>query len=114
MPLYDDGDYSIFRTRISALFASSGYTLKSLSDKLGITDATLSRYTTGNHVPDMRYIIRIADFFGVSIDWLIGFHTESTDVIPKEMRELVDLYSRASKDDRAVINAVLQKYREEK
>ena len=114
MPFHDVHDFTVFRTRLSVLIASSGYTLRALSDKIGITDATLSRYSRGNHIPDIRYVIRMAEFFGVSIDWLLGFHTENSDVIQKEMLDLIDLYSKSSKEDRAVINAVLQKCKEDK
>lgn len=114
MPKFDDRNYTVFRTRLAALIESHGYSLKGLSPEIGITDVTLSRYMTGSRTPELPYIIRIAEFFGVSVDWLIGFNGERYDVIPEDIQELIHLYSLASKDDRLVVKAVLQKYKEVK
>ena len=114
MPKFSDRNYAVFRTRLAALVASHGYTLKALSEDIGITDVTLSRYMTGHRTPDLPYIIKIAEFFGVSIDWLIGFSGERYDAIPEDIQELIHLYSMASNDDRLVVRAVLQKYKEAK
>jgi len=38
----------------------------------GIDQKTLSNYETGKTAPDMYSLIRLADFFNVSIDYLVG------------------------------------------
>ena len=38
----------------------------------GIDQRTLSNYETGKTAPDMCSLIRLADFFGVSLDYLTG------------------------------------------
>lgn len=38
----------------------------------GIDQKTLSNYETGKTNPDSYALIRLADFFGVSIDYLVG------------------------------------------
>lgn len=38
----------------------------------GIDQKTLSNYETGKTQPDMYSLIRLADFFHVSIDYLVG------------------------------------------
>ena len=55
-------------------------------------------------------IIKIAHYFNVSIDWLLGFNGDKFDIMPQEVQDVATRYSLASPDDRKVIQAVLQKY----
>lgn len=41
----------------------------------GIDQKTLSNYETGKTNPDSIALIRLADFFGVSVDYLLGYST---------------------------------------
>ena len=43
-----------------------------LANAVGIDQRTISNYETGKTNPDSEALIRIADFFGVSIDYLVG------------------------------------------
>ena len=42
-----------------------------LAEVTGIDQRTISNYETGKTVPDAYALIRLADFFGVSIDYLL-------------------------------------------
>ena len=91
---------------------SRGYSSnKSLSDDLCVPAATISRWRTGDRAPDLEYVIRISEFFGVSIDWLLGFEQDRYSSLPADRQELLRLYALASDDDRSVIKAVLAKYK---
>ena len=50
-----------------------------------IDQRTLSNYETGKTNPDSSALIRLADFFDVSIDYLVGrsdmMHNDTADVI---------------------------------
>lgn len=43
----------------------------SLAMKLNLTQNSISRYETGEREPDLNTLIRIADYFNVSIDYLL-------------------------------------------
>ena len=43
-----------------------------LAEKTGIDQRTISNYETGKTLPDSDALIKLADFFGVSIDYLVG------------------------------------------
>ena len=43
-----------------------------VANATGIDQRTLSNYETGKTNPDSYALIRLADFFGVSIDYLVG------------------------------------------
>ena len=49
-----------------------------VSEKIGIDQRTLSNYENGKTNPDSFAIIKLADFFGVSTDYLLGHDTEYT------------------------------------
>ena len=45
---------------------------KELAALLNISDSTVSNYENGVHCPDPATLCRLADFFGVSADYLLG------------------------------------------
>lgn len=104
-------DYSIFQTRLKQLMDSRGLNNKSLADDVNITTAALSRYLTGHRTPDLKYVVKLSEYFGVSIDWLLGINDDRYEVLPQEIQEIAYLYSLADSDDRKVVQAVLNKYK---
>ena len=57
----------------------------------GIDQKTLSNYETGRTNPDSGAIVRLAAFFGVSCDYLLGVSERSIrdqEDIVKELREI--------------------------
>lgn len=48
-----------------------GLTQEELADKLGMTQAAISRFETGGRKPDVDDLIAIAKFFGCKVDDLI-------------------------------------------
>ena len=103
-------DYSILKYRINDLFNGRGLSIRGLAADLGISTPTLSRYLSGDRAPDLPYLLRIADYFHVSIDWLLGIE-DGREAIMDDMHEVAHLYSIASMDDRNIVHAVLDKYR---
>ena len=51
-----------------------------LSKKLNVTSQALSQYELGKRIPDAEMIIRIADFFDVSVDYLLDRTNERITV----------------------------------
>lgn len=105
-------DYRIFRENLRQLVTGSGKTIQDLAAELDMSTPTLSRYLTGKRTPDLPYVVRISEYFNISIDWLLGLNGEKFDVMPPEIQEVAALYAVATKDDRRVVQAVLGKYKE--
>lgn len=62
-------------------------TQKALADYLGVRPQTVSYYCTGESLPNCEQLLRIADFFGVTCDFLMtGRRTEN-----KPVREMLGL-----------------------
>lgn len=66
-----------FEDRLKALRGSRS--VNSVSKEIGINPQTLGRYEKGERVPDIINAKLIADYYGVSIDWLIGVDTTGTN-----------------------------------
>lgn len=59
-----------------------------MAEATGIDQRTLSNYETGKTSPDSFALIKLANFFGVSIDYLVG-RTDMPKSTPEELiREL--------------------------
>lgn len=57
---------------LKKLRESKGLSQLQLALKLGLNQNTVSRYENGQREADYQTLIMFADFFGVSIDYLIG------------------------------------------
>ena len=62
--------------RLKELRKKKGISQLRLATDLHTTQNTISRYETGEREPGIDELIKIADYFNVSVDYLIG-RTES-------------------------------------
>ncbi|NMB96041.1 MAG: helix-turn-helix transcriptional regulator [Clostridiaceae bacterium] len=73
---YDSPFPKRFRALTEGKVLSSSYTQKisqkELAEKLNLTRQTIGRYADGTTQPNITALQKIADFFQVSCDWLIG------------------------------------------
>lgn len=61
-----------FGERLRFLRNEQQYSLRELAIKLGISHSALGKYERGERQPDFKTLEIIADYFNVSIDWLLG------------------------------------------
>jgi transcriptional regulator with XRE-family HTH domain len=76
--------------RIGLLREKHSLTQEDLSNKLGITRASLSHYENNRREPDYNTIVKIANFFKVSTDYLMGRTDEHQTMLNEEVREFVE------------------------
>lgn len=67
------------KNNLKLLRKSKGYTQIAVQMKTGIEQALLSKYETGERTPPTETLVRLADFYGVSIDYLLC-RTENPDI----------------------------------
>ena len=67
------------KTNLRALRKARGYTQIAVQMKTGIEQALLSKYETGDRIPPTETLIALADFYNVSIDYLLC-RTENPDI----------------------------------
>lgn len=63
---------SIFGKRLKELRVEKELTQEQLGRIFNIRKGTVSNWENGNRFPDEKTIIKLADFFDVSIDYLLG------------------------------------------
>lgn len=77
---------NIFDKRLKALRKEKGKTQQNIADLLNVQRSTYGEYERGKILPPMDKMKVLADYFGVSIDYLIGgkneteFGTEITNI----------------------------------
>lgn len=81
-------DYNIFREHMRQLCESTGKPLREIAEGLKISAPTLSRYLTGNRLPEITYLVKVAEHFHVSLDWLVGLSGDKYELMPLELQEI--------------------------
>ena len=59
-------------TKILELLNKNHIQQKELSDYLGLSKNTMTGWKSGNNNSYMKHLPKIAEFFGVSVDYLLG------------------------------------------
>ena len=62
---------SIIARRLSELRENKGVSQQDVADILHVKRATVANYETGNRAPDYETLIKIADYYGVSCDYIL-------------------------------------------
>lgn len=75
-----------FSTRLTALRKEKKLLQADIANKIGIARATYGAYEQGTRQPDFETLEKIADFFEVSVDYLLG-RTNTTEITPQEQDE---------------------------
>ncbi|HUX22359.1 MAG TPA: cobalamin-dependent protein [Spirochaetia bacterium] len=66
------GTRSVFAERLRILRGERGLRQLEVARKIGVAQTTIANYEQGTRFPEEATLRKIADLFGVSIDWLFG------------------------------------------
>ena len=58
--------------KLKKLRKQNGIYQKDLAEALSVSKSTVAMCETGNRMPDIETVKRIADYFGVTVEYLIG------------------------------------------
>lgn len=103
-------DKATFAQQLRILKDQRGLTQKELADRLSTTEATISRYVSGDRTPNIETAVEIASLLGVSMDTLCGIDPPAVERTPPEISILTNCYKIASDEDRRVIWSFLNRY----
>lgn len=92
--------YEIFEN----LLKERGITAYKVAQDTGITTATLSSWKKGRYTPKREKLQKIADYFGVTVDYLMTGKEE-----PKEKKS--ELTARDERDIAKDLNSIMKKLR---
>ncbi len=107
----------MFASRLRALRKERGLTLQQLAKHFGMRHYTLSKYETGSRKPDMEMLKKLSDFFGVSVDYLIGespVRDKEETVILNKSINMPELPPEAYKELEDFIEYLRKKYNNKK
>ncbi len=96
----------IFSTRLKELRELHNLTTRELGEIVGVSNATISRYETGMRDPDLAITYKIAQYFGVTIEYLCG--EDNTD-IETLMAMYLKLSDKAKKEANKYITYLLER-----
>ena len=98
-------------TKLYDLRISRGETQEQVADSVGISYVSLSRYETGQRIPKINIVKKLANYFGVSLDDLLGNSTDvKLEIIPKtiEARIVSGGMDKLPQEDREQILSILR------
>ena len=71
--------------KLRELRKRTGITMKDLGEAVGLAESTISHYETGKRQPDYETLLKLGEFFGVSVDYLlIGEDTKKAPTLTKK------------------------------
>ena len=78
----------VFARRLNDLVFKRGIQKKDCAAAIGVTKSAFSQFTTKKAVPSFDTLIFLADYFGVSIDYLVG-RSDDPRVSPASKEEVL-------------------------
>lgn len=63
--------------RLKELRKAKGLTLQKIADVIGVSNGTVANYENERREPRIDMLIKLADYFDVSVDYLIGHEKTS-------------------------------------
>lgn len=69
----------LFAQKLKKAREDTGFTQREVAKQLNLKQATLASYEIGRTQPDVETLGKLADFYGVSVDWLFGTKGEDKE-----------------------------------
>ena len=74
-------------------------TQKDVADAIGITFQTYSYYETGRTKPTPETLCKLADYFGITVDELLGRSPQLFDDARIDRPEIIELFNQLSAEE---------------
>ena len=99
-----------FGKKLMLLRKDKKITQKQLSEFLGVGIANITRYESGSTQPAPQTIVAIANFFGVSTDYLLKDDQDFVSIENKQILSLAHKIDKLSSDDQSFLVEMIQNY----
>ena len=100
----------MFYDTILHLCELRGKKITNVIAELELSAGNPSKWKSGN-VPKADTLTKLADYFHVSVDYLLEREAPDSFTLSPQEEELILCYRQASPDDRAMVDLALKKYR---
>lgn len=102
---------------LKKLRTDKGISQQALANVIGVSQQSVNKYENHNVEPELRALMAMADFFGTSVDYLIG-HTEIPNVIevvhPHDLNAqeaaMVEGFRNLTEEERKSILRIVENY----
>lgn len=85
-------------------------TQEQLAEVLGVAVGTVSKWESGSSTPDLALILELADFFGTSVDVLLGYRQQSTSLADTVARLQGQLNARQYDEGRRTAEKAVKRF----
>ena len=96
---------------LKSLRLTTKYNQSQIAEKLGIPTTTYATYEQNKATPSESMIIKMADFFGCSVDYLIGHETSGImhlDSFTPTQKEIVELFPSLNEENSRLVKSYIQ------
>ncbi len=84
-----------------------GYKQQQVAEAMGVKRATYANYECGRRSPDIEGLIRLAKFYKISLDELIGYHKKGSDnisLLPHDIQLLNNFHKLSEKTQKGYLS----------
>ncbi|MBQ3137281.1 MAG: helix-turn-helix transcriptional regulator [Clostridia bacterium] len=103
--------------RLKELRKKKNISQQQLADIIGVSQQSVNKYENHNVEPDISLLIELADFFGTSVDYLIGHSDINRKIEPvspydlnTDEAALIDTYRNLSAEEKESIHLIIKNY----
>ena len=89
--------------RIKELRKQNNKTQQEIAEFLNMTQVTYGRYELGVHEPTLETLCKLADYYGVTVDYLIGRDANEFAYLSQEEKTLIVNFRKLSTYNQAKI-----------
>lgn len=91
---------------VKKLRKEKGLTQEQLAEKLNVSGRTVSRWETGNNMPDLSILIELADFFDVDIREIIDGERKSEKMDKEQQDVMLKVADYSNQKERLLLKKV--------
>jgi len=106
----------VFSTRLAQLREELGLTRKEVAEKLNIDQTTYGKYELSKRQPDYDTLQKIASFFNVSVDYLLGrtnvrnSNNNVDEDFPDDVKVLMRSVSKLTDKQKEIVKRLVQEF----
>ena len=100
----------MFENRLQKIREEHGLTVRQTAEALRLPYTTYNNYEKNSREPSGALLCSIADFFGVSIDFLLGRASANPKqvILPKETRMLLEQWEKLDAHGKKLVSMILE------
>ena len=99
-----------YRERLRERITDHDLKQKALAKELGITESVVSNYLTGRSQMPIEILVKMAEYLGVSVDYLAGVTDDSKPPlrVSATERQLLEVFRSLSRDQQEAVHNQVQ------